>query len=234
MEFNRTEKTLSGILLIAGVLAATIGFASFGEKKPPRKVWIANQGGGEIILDHAFHSSLDDCHDCHHNYDPNSGKSVEMKCRNCHYWDEKLKLVGVEPHRRAIGTQCFRCHAKRNPAMVKCAYCHIPEGWGFLSTSREAVVFPAEISIKTDSGTVTFGHKFHGGRDLGISCADCHHGPQDVEGFEQLEGSHKCRACHYDLKAKFSSEGEGTHPRFIGNACVNCHDEEECETCHKD
>ena len=234
MAFNRTEKILSGTLLVAGVLAAIIGFVSFGEKDPPHKVWIANAGGGEIILDHDFHSSLDDCQDCHHNYDPDSGESVEMKCRNCHYWDETLDIVGTDPHRRAMGAQCVGCHAEREEAMVECDYCHITQGWGFLSTSREAIVFPPVISLETDAGTVTFTHKFHGGRELGIACGDCHHDGRGGEGMEHLEESKNCRACHYDLEENFSTEGEGTHPRFIGNVCGDCHDVEECETCHED
>ena len=75
---------------------------------------------------------------------------------------------------------------------------------------------PVRLMFKNTAGKVLFDHKTHtSDAGYGISCADCHHHPEDNE-----SGSLACSDCHLS-----SDQGDAGPPA----ACMECHETDELE-----
>lgn len=73
---------------------------------------------------------------------------------------------------------------------------------------------PLRIMYRTVAGRVLFNHQVHlGAFGYGLSCADCHHHPEDGS------DTNGCGACH-----RIPAEGKTTP-----DACLECHDPDEIE-----
>jgi class III cytochrome C family protein len=346
--FKFSERAFITTLLVVSLVLGVIGYIAAGQSTEPRKVWF-DAGGGDLVFDHAFHVSMSECVECHHNYDPSSDEKVEMKCRGCHYYGSANEIATASPHPRGIGASCLQCHEEHVPELTACDACHVHLGYAFMASSRikvdspKFVVFDSQnvgaeydlgpvvfnhnyhrdfgtcsgchheygnektgietgekkcrechythtevtglseadphkhfigaycvschenlgdvmascdvchidqgedpfkhmrarkhftrtVEYETDNGKVVFNHRLHVDEDLSISCLECHHEFVGGEGMDGMEDEKSCRACHYKLEDKIaSSDADGIHTRYIGNSCGNCHDVEECGTCH--
>lgn len=348
--FNRLEHTVAVVLFAGCLAAAVVGYMQKDVPEAPHKIWFGT-AGGDLIFDHAYHSGMAECVECHHGYDPQNPDLTHMRCRTCHYYGEARDVGTAAPHTRGVGTQCLNCHQRISDEISRCDTCHVQLGYAYIASGREKspfphfivfrteelveeelpgpVVFdhayhrnfgvcsvchhdydakalgvqpgqkrcrnchhharemgiheadpphvqfiganclvscheelgdamsgcdgchlesdeqakaqmvprkplPQAVVFETDGGRVAFDHAQHCGREMGAACADCHHPLKVVPaGLESLATSKNCRACHYERAEQVPEyEGEGIHPRYIGNNCTTCHDEDDCATCH--
>jgi len=232
--FSKTEKLLSGILLIVCAITGIVGYSFSRTSSPPKKVWF-DAAGGDVIFDHAYHLFFTECQDCHHDYEgKESDADTEMNCRTCHYYGEAQELKSEDStHSRFIGANCIECH-KSMSLEVTCNTCHIRKGYGFEESGRVPSPLPETVKFDTDNGEVTFDHKIHISKDVGEPCRTCHHGFKEVKGMEGLNREKNCRTCHYK-RSDLIPEGEDEyHKRYIGANCINCHDSEDCSMCHQE
>lgn len=239
--FNRVDRTLAAALVAACILAVLV-YAFTRDKEPPAKVWFDAQGG-DLIFDHAFHASMVECKDCHHNLpeDPQAQDQAEMDCRGCHYYDADVvaAVQGADPHPRAIGASCTDCHDHLGEDLAACDACHLHLGYAFIASARykqsfpDHVIFPEDDPVAADSpGTVVFDHAYH--KDIG-QCLRCHH-EYDPEATGVRPGEKNCRRCHHDDEV-VGAEGEMVHTLFIGDNCLSCHEQlgpamSDCDACH--
>ncbi|UCB48429.1 MAG: cytochrome c3 family protein [Deltaproteobacteria bacterium] len=230
--FNRAEKIFAGAILIVGVVVSIVGYSFTGPSDPPKKIWF-DTAGGDVIFDHAYHATLSDCSDCHHNYEEGGTEADnEMNCRSCHYFGEARESESEDPtHKRFIGANCIDCH-KEMAMKVTCDACHIQQGLAFEASGRMMPPLPESVEFETDGGLVTFNHKQHISEDVDEPCITCHHDLKDKKGMEGLEREKRCRACHYDLGDKIPDFKDENHTRYIGANCTECHDAEDCGACH--
>jgi len=123
--FSTTEKIFAGVLLIVCAIVGLAGFSFPRESSPPSKVWF-NASGGDVIFDHAYHVTLAECYDCHHNFDKEVISSeAENNCRACHYYGEARELKSEDPtHPHFIGANCIECHKSVSMEIV-CDACHV-------------------------------------------------------------------------------------------------------------
>ncbi len=122
--------------------------------------------------------------------------------------------------------------------------------YAYTALSAKPLDQPIRLMYKVTAGNVLFDHKTHTDvSGYGISCADCHHHPEDDEEANQACGNchalpseietvkEKCLECHD------ADEIEDAIPVKRGDAfhkkCGNCHAEieagpleEECNSCH--
>jgi hypothetical protein len=240
--FNRTDRTLVAVLLAACVVAVIV-YLWPREAEPPAKIWFDTQGG-HLIYDHAFHASMIDCKDCHHNLPAEEAewRREEMNCRACHYYDRAIvaSVVTGDPHPRAIGASCTDCHDHLGEDLARCDACHLHLGYAFIASARykqpfpQYVIFPEDDPVAVDSpGTVVFDHGYH--KDIG-QCLRCHH-EYDSEATGVRPGEKNCRRCHHDTSV-VQAEGEMPHALFIGDNCLYaCHLDlgpamSACDACH--
>jgi hypothetical protein len=230
--FNRAEKIFAGAILIVGVVVGIVGYSFTGPSHPPKKIWF-DTAGGDVIFDHAYHATLSDCSDCHHNYEEGGTEADnEMNCRSCHYFGEALESQSEDPtHKRFIGANCVDCH-KEMAMKVTCDACHIQQGFAFEASGRVMPPLPESVKFETDGGLVTFNHKVHISEDVGEPCSTCHHGFKENKGTEGLKREKSCRACHYELADKIPEFKDENHTRYIGANCTECHGAEDCGMCH--
>jgi len=232
--FNKTENIFAVILVIACAVVGIVGYSSSHTSSPPKKVWF-DAKAGDVIFDHAYHQTLAECYDCHHNFEDKDTKTgVEMKCRACHYFGEARELKSDDAtHPHFIGANCVNCH-KTVGMEVVCDTCHVRQGLAFKASGRIMPALPETVKFDADAGLVIFDHKFHISRDVGEPCIVCHHeckGNKDMKGMECRK---KCRDCHYKLEDKIPECQDENHGRYIGAGCAHCHDTDDCSQCHED
>ncbi|MDD5719028.1 MAG: cytochrome c3 family protein [Candidatus Krumholzibacteria bacterium] len=238
--FNRTERAIAAVVLAACAAAVVVSIWP-QPTEPPAKIWFAAQGG-DLIFDHAFHATMVECRDCHHNSPAaeEQGRRVEMNCRACHYYDPAVKVTTADPHPRAIGASCTDCHDHLGAELSRCDACHLHLGYAFIASARykqpfpQFVVFPEDDPVAVDSpGTVVFAHAYHS--TIG-QCLRCHH-DYDPAATGVRPGEKNCRRCHHDASV-VPAEGEMPHALFVGDNCLYaCHTDlggtmADCETCH--
>lgn len=231
--FTKNEKILALTVLILSALLGLGGFALSRTSPSPKKVWF-DAAGGNVIFDHAYHVTLAECQDCHHDYDPGQPSDTEMSCRACHYLGEARDAKSDDAtHPRFIGANCTNCH-RAVKMDVTCDTCHIRPGYAFEEASRTMPPIPERIGFETDNGPVLFDHKRHVSKEVAQSCVSCHH---ECKGGKEMKGmrcNKNCRSCHYSLDYKIPKNKDEYHTRYIGANCVSCHDAEDCGLCHKD
>lgn len=233
--FNRSEKVFAGVLLIVCAIVGIVGYSFSRPSTPPRKVWF-DAAGGDVIFAHAYHASLANCNDCHHDYDENAPEETEMNCRGCHYFGEEQELESPDPtHPRVIGANCTECHQDLGDAMSTCDTCHIRQGLAFEASGRVMPALPGLIKFDIEEAEVKdFDHKRHISEAVGEPCITCHHEFEGGKAMEGMEREKSCRACHYKLADNIPEWEEDDHVHYIGANCVKCHDTEDCSLCHKE
>jgi len=229
---SKAEKFFAIALLIVSVIVGIVGYSFSRTSSPPKKIWF-DAKGGDVIFDHAYHATLAECNECHHNVDKkDTPAGTEMNCRTCHYYGEARELKSEDQtHKRFIGANCTDCH-KSMSIDLGCNTCHIRQGFAFEESGRVMSPLPQSVKFETDNGLVTFNHKVHISKDIGEPCITCHHEFTKVKGMEGLERSKNCRACHYNLANKILEHEDEYHNRYIGTNCTQCHDADDCGTCH--
>jgi len=128
-------------------------------------------------------------------------------------------------------------------------------GYAYTAFSAKPLDQPIRLMYKVTAGNVFFDHNTH--TDIagyGISCADCHHHPEE----DEESANQACGNCHAPpskaetirdncLDCHEEEEIEESFPMKRGDAfhqqCSNCHKEigsgpvfpidEECSTCHR-
>jgi hypothetical protein len=232
--FTKAEKVFAGALVIACAILGIIGYSSPSSSDPPSKIWF-DTGGGDVIFDHDYHVSFSECNDCHHGYDEEGeAPDFEMNCRACHYYGEESKTPsGDETHVHYIGANCIHCHEDMSME-VSCDSCHIRQGYAFEASGSVMPPLPESVLFDTDNGEVIFDHPFHLSEDIGEPCSSCHHTYLETEGMEGMRREKRCRACHYDLSDLIPEYDDEYHMRYIGVNCAECHDAEDCGTCHEE
>lgn len=217
--FNRTERAIAAVVLAACAAAVVVSIWP-QPTEPPAKIWFAAQGG-DLIFDHAFHATMVECRDCHHNSPAaeEQGRRVEMNCRACHYYDPAVKVTTADPHPRAIGASCTDCHDHLGAELSRCDACHLHLGYAFIASARykqpfpQFVVFPEDDPVAVDSpGTVVFAHAYHS--TIG-QCLRCHH-DYDPAATGVRPGEKNCLRCHHDASV-VPAEGEMPHALFVGD-----------------
>jgi len=234
--FSRTEKTFAGILFVVCAAVGITGFALSDRSGLPQRVWF-DAAGGDVIFDHAYHASLAECSDCHHNIeDESEAAGTEMNCRKCHYYGDAREIESSDPtHGRFIGANCVACHQDLDESMSGCDACHIRQGFAFESSGRVNAPVPETVAFETDFGEVTFNHELHSGEAIGLPCSECHHAFMGGEGMEAMEREKSCRACHYNLAEQISPcESDDFHSQCIGSSCTLCHGTDDCGLCHEE
>lgn len=233
--FNKAEKLTAGVIFIACAIVGIVGYSSSQSQTPSplKKIWFDTKGG-DVIFDHAYHVTLAECYDCHHNYDKEATDDNESNCRACHYYGEARELLSEDAtHPRFIGANCFECH-KTMGMEVTCDTCHIRQGYAFIDSGRIMPALPETVKFDTDAGVVNFDHKVHISKDVGESCIACHHeckGGKDMKG---MACEKRCRTCHYKSADKIPECENENHTRYIGANCGHCHDADDCSMCHED
>jgi class III cytochrome C family protein len=232
--FKKAEKTFAGVLLVVCAIVGIVGYSFSKTSTLPSKVWF-DSAGGDVIFDHAYHVTLAECYDCHHNFEPDTDVGDrENNCRACHYYGEARELQSEDPtHLRFIGANCIECH-KTVSMEVVCETCHIRQGFAFEESGRVRPALPEAVTFETDNGKVVFNHKIHISEDVGEPCIACHHeckGGKDMKGMSCRKN---CRACHYDQAKIIPESKDEYHMRHIGANCSHCHDAENCEGCHQE
>ncbi len=232
--FNQIEKFFATALLAVCVIVAIVGYSISGPPLPPNKVWF-DAAGGDVIFNHAYHSSFAKCSDCHHGVDEESAEArTEMNCRSCHYYGEAREVESEDStHKRLIGANCIECHKSMQIA-VACDSCHIRKGMAFEKSGATLPPAPETVKFDTDAGLVTFDHKTHTGEDVGEPCMTCHHPFKGGKEMQGMSREKNCRACHYKLADKIPQSKDENHIRFIGINCASCHDTKDCSLCHKE
>jgi len=87
----------------------------------------------------------------------------------------------------------------------------------FTAYTTKAQNEPIRVLYKTAKGKVLFDHKTHTSETkYGLSCADCHHHPQDEE---EATAIGSCKECHV-----YPDKDTTIHP-----TCMDCHEEDEIE-----
>ncbi len=230
--FNKAEKVFAGILLLVCTVVAIVGYSAQSPPGEPDKIWF-DASGGDVIFDHAYHVTLAECYDCHHNFEGDEAPGPnEAKCRSCHYYGEARDLESGDPtHPRFIGANCVDCH-KTVRMEVVCDRCHIRPGFAFEESGRDMPPLPEVVQFETDNGPVTFDHKVHISRDVGEPCMACHHECKEGRLMKGMPCDKKCRACHYDKADQISECEDEYHTRYIGANCVSCHGADDCSQCH--
>jgi hypothetical protein len=231
--FTSVEKVFTSVLFVVCAAVGIAGLAFSGGSDPPGKIWLAT-AGGDVILDHAYHASLAECSDCHHNLDdPDEAVAAQMSCRACHYYGEARDVDCGDPtHARCVGANCVACHQDLGAAMSACNACHLRGGYAFEASRRVATPLPESVEFETDFGTVAFDHALHAGVDLGLGCGDCHH-EIAAEEMQSLAREKSCRACHYERADEIPlCELDDMHARCVGANCTNCHGADDCSICH--
>ena len=51
---------------------------------------------------------------------------------------------------------------------------------------------------------------------------------------ENMAREKNCRACHYQLADSIPEAEDDIHTRYIGVNCAECHDVDDCSTCHEE
>ena len=183
--FNRSEKIFAGVLLILCAIVGIMGYSFSRTSSPPRKVWF-DTAGGDVIFAHAYHTSLANCSDCHHDYDEQAPEDTEMNCRTCHYFGEaRGETESPDPtHTRVIGANCTECHQDLGDAMAACDTCHIRQGLAFEASGRVMPVLPVQIKFDIEEAEVKdFDHKRHTSEAVGEPCITCHHAFKGARGW---------------------------------------------------
>jgi hypothetical protein len=228
--FNRGERVFAVVLLIVCVLVSIAGYSAWRKTSPPNRVWF-DASAGDVIFDHAYHTTFTECADCHHNF---GEEGAEMNCRACHYYGEAREFKSDNPnHPRFIGASCVACH-KEDEMDVSCNTCHVQRSLAFERSGRVPPPLPKKVTFDTDNGRVVFDHTIHIGEDVDASCVSCHH---ECVGGKEMKGmpcQMKCRACHYELQDKIPESGDEYHVRYIGLSCTSCHGEKDCGECHQE
>jgi hypothetical protein len=230
--FNRKEKVLALTVLVVFALVGLGGYSLSQTPAAPKKVWFETKGG-HVIFDHAYHLTLAECQDCHHEYDPKQQRGTEMNCRSCHYFGEARDSKSDDPtHPHFIGANCVECH-KAVKMDITCDTCHIRPGYAFEEASRVMPPIPEKVSFETDNGPVLFDHKNHVSKDISPSCVYCHHECKGGKVMKGMPCEKNCRSCHYNRAYNIPKNKDENHQRHIGASCAECHDAEKCELCHK-
>lgn len=220
--------------MVACAILGIIGYSSPSSSDPPSKIWF-DTDGGDVIFDHGYHVSFARCDECHHGYDEeDKATDFEMNCRACHYYGEASKTPSDdETHVHYIGANCARCHEKMG-MKVSCDTCHIRKGYAFEASGSVMPPLPKSVTFDTDNGKVVFDHQFHISDDIGEPCSSCHHAYLEKKGMEGMKREKRCRTCHYDLDDLIPEYDGEYHTRYIGISCAECHDTEDCGTCHEE
>lgn len=231
--FTKAERVFTGVLLSTCAVVGVVGYSLPGPSSLPGKIWL-DAVGGDVIFDHAYHGELATCAECHHDYEGEG--AVEMNCRGCHYYGEKPEEQSGDPaHPRFIGANCTACHQELGETMAACDACHLRRDLAFEVTSRTMPPLPKVVGFDTDGGLVSYDHGLHASREeLGEPCVSCHHEIQEGEGIEGMTREKRCRACHYQLAGRIPEGEDEIHVRYIGASCPECHDADDCSTCHED
>jgi hypothetical protein len=232
--FNRTEKTVAGALLVICAIAGIGGYSFPRTPTPPSKVWF-DAAGGHVIFDHAYHVTLAECYDCHHNFEPDmNARDREDNCRACHYYGEAREAESDDQtHPRFIGANCVDCHETVSME-VTCDTCHLRDGFAFEESGKVRPPLPESVIFDTDNGQVAFDHKIHISEDVGEPCVACHHECKGGDDMKGMPCKKSCRACHYDQADKIPESEDEYHTRHIGTHCTDCHGAETCEDCHQE
>ncbi|MCD6297660.1 MAG: cytochrome c3 family protein [Deltaproteobacteria bacterium] len=232
--FSKAEKLFGGVLLIVCIVVGIAGYSFPRTSSPPSKVWF-DASGGDVIFDHAYHVTLAECYDCHHNFDEQgTAPETEKKCRDCHYYGEARDLKSEDAtHPHFIGANCIECH--KSVAMeIVCDACHVRQGFAFEESSRVMPPLPETVKFDTDAGIVNFDHKVHISKDVGEPCIACHHECKEGIDMKGMACNKNCRACHYEQADKIPECDNENHARYIGANCAHCHDGDDCSQCHEE
>ncbi len=75
--------------------------------------------------EHNEKAAIDDCTECHHDYDENGEKmdysTEESECSECHMADGKTRMDLM----RAYHLNCKGCHEDEKAGPVMCGECHV-------------------------------------------------------------------------------------------------------------
>ena len=110
--------------LIFAMTVATSVMAADPPAAPEGEIEISNFGKkGVVKFNHATHTETD-CKSCHHKAE--EGKAI-AKCGDCHKLEDgdAMKIKDAF-HKKEVG-QCWSCHFKKSPTVVKamkCKDCH--------------------------------------------------------------------------------------------------------------
>jgi Class III cytochrome C family len=127
---NKTQKLIALLLGVSVLMVASLALAQ--APKPPTTVTLPAPNGA-VTFDHAAHSKVAKCTDCHHPSKPEKPlKGNFEKCGDCHTKTATppvtTKLQAAFHNPTATAGTCIDCHKKEaaagKKAPVKCADCH--------------------------------------------------------------------------------------------------------------
>ncbi len=178
---------------------------------------------------------------------PILGTVLNQSCRRCHNNDLLFHPVsknGIRvQHKHLIeaGFLCIRCHStqahgtavppgsRTYPSMDQCLLCHnnhYRDAQGQVAVSRCDL-----CHVKPPAGAVPLTHKNpqwpqrHGSIGILSTCSACH----TQKAF--------CTKCHSGVTMPHASDWitkHGTEMKSLGRkSCLQCHDRQYCDTCHK-
>lgn len=228
MYFRKIHHVIAGFVCLICTLLGIWGYMRPPAKDAPPKIWFEAEAG-DVVFNHTYHVSLAACDACHHEEVDESARHT--KCRDCHYYGEaRLETGPDETHPRMIGGQCVSCHTSMEVS-TQCESCHTSRRMVPTVVGSKLPRLPASVTFDTEAGRVVFDHALHVGLGEDAPCKGCHHEASWPP--EQPEKAKNCRACHYDQAARIGPSDDENHKRYIGLQCANCHDPEDCSTCHE-
>jgi hypothetical protein len=128
------RKALAAYIVIAFIVSAIAAIAGFS-----RESWeitkVRDSAFGvrmrpAVAFNHDEHNekaAIDDCMECHHDYDENGEKmdysTEDWECSECHMDEGKTRMDLM----RAYHLNCKGCHEDEKAGPVMCGECHLKE-----------------------------------------------------------------------------------------------------------
>jgi hypothetical protein len=126
------KKALAAYIVIAFIVSTIAAISGFSREQweitSVRDSAFGVRMRSAVSFNHDEHNekaAIDDCTECHHDYDENGEKmdysTEESECSECHMADGKTRMDLM----RAYHLNCKGCHEDEKAGPVMCGECHV-------------------------------------------------------------------------------------------------------------